>query len=290
MKIWGDALGYPNGSLSQLQTELQPNAPFLKPSQCPELPTLVLSPGGGVNSFMYYGLVSNLASKGYTILALDHPYEPPALLLPNGTTIIGTSIYATYDAKNSSEVETFRISDMQAVASRFPDFAQKESAPFNTTHFVELGHSFGGAAAAKAAATIDGSLGGINLDGAFWKPFFPDVGHPFLIMTSINHTVQFDPSLTKFADKQTSWWELLSVYGSAHLDYSDIGLWPELLGLEGKTLTPQIGPIGGIRMLQIVREYVTKFLSFVNSGSDYIFEHPSLKWKEVIYVNGSSFD
>ena len=289
-KIWGEALTYPNGSLESLETELQPDAPFLssKAAKSLALPTLILSPGGGVNSFMYYGLISYLASNGYTVMALDHPYEPPALLLPNGTTIVGASIYTSYNTTTSSEVERYRISDMEAAVAAWPEYTANLSAPFNTSHYIPFGHSVGGAAAAVVAAHIDEALAGLNLDGAFWEPFFPDVGKPFLTMTSINHTAQFDPSLTKFAERQSAWNRVLSVYGSAHLDYSDIGLWPQLLGLgeKGVLSTPQIGPVGGKRMLQIVRAYVACFLDFVNGGVEGILGQPSLEWWEVIYVNG----
>lgn len=291
-KIWGGALMYPNGSLETLKTELQLDAPFLSAaaSEVQALPTLLFSPGAGVNSFMYYGLISALVSRGYTVVAIDHPYEPPALLLPNGTTIVGLSIYTTYNSSYSSEVERYRISDFEAAAAALPEYAATLSAPFSTSRFVPFGHSVGGAAAAKAAADIPGTLAGLNLDGAFWEPFFPDVGKPFLTMTSINHTVQFDPSLTKFSKLQSGWNEILSVYDSAHLDYSDIGLWPQLLNLgeKGELSTPEIGPIGGIRMLQIVRAYVTQFLDFVCDGAEGILRRPSLEWWEVIYLSGTS--
>lgn len=290
-KIWGEALTYPNGSLELLKTDLQPGASFLSSAAAKSLslPTLILSPGGGVNSFMYYGLISSLTSHGYTVLALDHPFEPPALLLPNGTTIIGSSIYTSYNSSTSSEVERYRISDMKAAIAAWPEYASNLSAPFNTSSFISLGHSVGGAAAAVAASDIEGVLAGLNLDGAFWEPFFPDVGKPFLTMTSINHTAQFDPSLTKFAERQSAWNRVLSVYGSGHLDYSDVDLWPQLLGLgeKGTLSTPQIGPIGGSRMLQIVRAYVAQFLDFACDGVGGILEQPSLEWWEVIYINGA---
>ncbi|KAK3077397.1 hypothetical protein LTS18_010375, partial [Coniosporium uncinatum] len=39
---------------------------------------------------------------------------------------------------------------------------------------------------------------------------------------------------------QTGWCETLNVTGSAQLGFSDIGLWPELLGLNEST-TPSVG-------------------------------------------------
>ena len=294
-RIFEKLLKFPNGSLDSLETRLQPDAPFVKEeaANTPALPTIIFSPGLGNNAFMYYGLISNLVSNGYTVLALDHPYEPPALLLPNGTTVLGLSFTST--PKLVAEIARYRISDIKAAAAVIPDYAANVSAPFNTSNFFCIGHSLGGASSAPAAAEIPGALGGINFDGLFVEPFLPDVGKPFLTMLSINHTFQFDESLPKFSSRQTSWWEMPVVYSAYHNDYSDIGLWPQLLGIGWNTIEPvsegfQIGPIGGSRMSQIVRAYVMQFLDFVLHGSEGILAHPSPEWWEVIYLNGSAFN
>ncbi|KFZ08749.1 hypothetical protein V501_05830 [Pseudogymnoascus sp. VKM F-4519 (FW-2642)] len=78
-KIFGNAWAYPNGTLETLQTALQPDAPFLDAAASPHLPTLLFSPGLGVNGFMYYGLNGELASHGWTSVIIDHPGDPPLL-------------------------------------------------------------------------------------------------------------------------------------------------------------------------------------------------------------------
>ena len=293
-KIFEKLLHFPKGSLSLLETRLQPEAPFLNDEAANALPTIIFSPGLGNNAYMYYGLISNLASNGYTVVALDHPYESPALLLPNGTTILGLNFNFKETLELLSEVESYRISDIKAAATAIPEYAANVSAPFNTSNFFCIGHSIGGASSAPATAEIAGALGGINFDGGFWEPFLPDVGKPFLTMLSINHTHQYDGSLTKFSDRQTSWWEMPVVYGGYHNDYSDISLWPQVLAIGWDAVEPlsegfQIGPIGGLRATQIVRAYVTQFLDFVLYGSEGILGHPSPEWWEVIYLNGSNF-
>jgi hypothetical protein len=91
--IYEKAWKFPDGSLQTLETLLQPDAPFLDPNDEPSsLPTLVFSPGGGVNGYMYYTIVGNLASIGYPVVVIDHPGENPATQLPNGTTILGLNI------------------------------------------------------------------------------------------------------------------------------------------------------------------------------------------------------
>ena len=175
-KIYEKAWKFPDGSLQTLQTLLQPVAPFLDSSdQHCSLPTLVFSPGGGVNGYMYYTIVGNLASIGYPVLVIDHPAENPATPLPNGTTVLGLNINYAWPNHLAQEIYDFRVSDMEAVVEDFPNFVQRTSAPFNTTHYMSFGHSIGGAAAAGGLKAIDAMMGGLNLDGSFWKPF-QDVG------------------------------------------------------------------------------------------------------------------
>lgn len=165
-QIFGKAWSFPKGSLETLETLIQPEAPFLDAANdhC-NLPTLVFSPGGGVNGYMYYTIVGNLASMGYPVVVIDHPGECPATQLPNGTTILGLNINLAWSNKLAQAIYDFRVSDMEAVVEDFPRFVQRTSAPFNATHYLSFGHSIGGAAAAGALETIDAMLGGINLDG-----------------------------------------------------------------------------------------------------------------------------
>ncbi|KAK2757519.1 hypothetical protein FQN54_004488 [Arachnomyces sp. PD_36] len=288
-QIWSDALEFPNGTLESLETELQLDAPFL-PGKVGEnpLPTVVFSPGGGVNGFMNYALVADLASYGYTVAVLDHAGEPPYLQLPDGSGVVGLSIYLTYNASMIDSMYSFRVGDAKTFLQRFPAWVEENSAPVNTSNYIAMGHSIGGATAAGLMENDPSIVGGFNLDGAFVDADI-NVERPFLMMSSINHTAQMDPSWSIFPEKQTGWWEDLNVYGSGHLDYCDVGLWPPVLGLTGTTATPQIGPIGGFRMFEIIRAYTQDFFRLLGGQESTVLNGPSLKWREVIYVNGSSF-
>jgi predicted dienelactone hydrolase len=70
--VYEKAFGYPDGSLADETTNLQPRAPISADTS--KFPTIVFGPGGaGPPSNSYTALLSDLASPGYTVAAVDHP-------------------------------------------------------------------------------------------------------------------------------------------------------------------------------------------------------------------------
>ncbi|KAH7008977.1 Alpha/Beta hydrolase protein [Ilyonectria destructans] len=286
--IWGDALELPRGLLGNLTTSLHGDASFLDAPT--GHPTVLFSPAAGFNAWMYYGLLANLASHGYTILAIDHPGEPPVVRWPNGTDAIGLSIDVDFTANLTREVHEFRVTDLAAALAWFPSFVRKNHAPFDVSQFFALGHSIGGSASITFAPDHEQVRAAVNLDGGFsqHQTVVTNVGRPVFLMSSINHTIQGDPSWAEFQNHQTGWWEHIAIYGSGHLDYCDIAMWNEALGL-APLVEEQFGPVGGPRTTQIARKYVSDFFGWVEGRGKGVIASPSLKWREAIYVNGSDF-
>lgn len=286
--IWNEVVQLPEGSLLNLTTDLRGNASFLDVPT--GRPTVLFSPGGGVNAWMYYGLLADLASHGYTVLAIDHPGEPPALRWPNGTESIGWDIHLPYTPEMIHEMHIYRVADLEATLSWFTGFVGNTSAPFDTSNFFAMGHSLGGSASVAIVPSHPKVRAAVNVDGAFPEPetVVTDVGRPVLLLSSINHTTQYDPSWAVFQEHQTGWWESLSLYGSGHLDFSDITMWNSVLGFPS-LLQPSFGPTGGLRTTQIARKYVGDFFKWVEGKGKGVLAAPSLKWREVIYVDGTDF-
>ncbi|ORY00177.1 Alpha/Beta hydrolase protein [Clohesyomyces aquaticus] len=294
-ELWGSALQFPSRSLESLKTWNIIDATPLKATDGGgKLPTVLLSPGGGVNSIMYNALSSNLASNGYTVLAIDHPGEIPYLALPpnpvglNG--VYGLDITYVWNQPLQEAVFDYRVSDALALVNGlYLAFVEEEKLSWNTTHYLMLGHSLGGAASAAAVSSApEKILGGINLDGLFVD--LPDVGNPFLMMAGQEHTLDLDATWGPFSQNQTGWWQWVNVTGSNHLDYSDLGDWVDLQGLRNQTLMPQVGPIWAPRMNYLVEEWVKGFFGFVLGETSWedLVDGAKLKWPEMVFVNGSS--
>lgn len=283
--LWGNILQYPNNSIQSLTTwnvfkglPLDTNA---------RKPTVVFSPGGGENAIMYNALTADLASQGYTVLALDHPGETPYLELPDGRDgVYGIDITAVWNRTLQEAIYHMRVADiLAAVRELFPPLVQEFSAPFNTTHYIAIGHSLGGAAAAGALAVEESIIGGVNLDGLFVGTM--DVKKPFLMLAGAEHTPGIDPSWSPFSSNQSGWYQWLNVTGSSHQNFADLGDWVDLQGLRNRTITPSLGTIWGPRMDYIVRTLVETFFGFV-IGEHTWLDVPSLLLPEVAYINGSA--
>src|SRR5947209_13168273 len=58
------------------------NAPIT--SKLNKFPVLIFSPGLGSATFAYTSQLEDLASHGYCVAAIEHTYDTPAVIFPNG--------------------------------------------------------------------------------------------------------------------------------------------------------------------------------------------------------------
>ncbi|KAJ4379101.1 hypothetical protein N0V86_005142 [Didymella sp. IMI 355093] len=289
-EIWGNNWQFPNSSLESLTTWNVYQAPPLEAARdnASRKPTVIFSPGAGENAVMYSTLNSELASQGYTVVALDHAGEAPYLQLPNGAPgIYGIDIKAEWNATLAEAVYRVRVADIVATARElFPAYVEKTGAPFNTTHYFAVGHSLGGAAVAGALSLEPSILGGVNFDGTFFDTL--DVKKPFLMLGQAAHTPDVpEPTWPWFAGNQTGWFQWLNVAGSNHQNFADLDDWVDLLGLRNKIAALSVGTIWAPRMDFIVNTLVERFFGFALGESAWI-DVPNAALPEVEYIDGST--
>ncbi|KAK0664266.1 hypothetical protein DIS24_g773 [Lasiodiplodia hormozganensis] len=212
-------------------------------------PTLFFTPGAGLPASAYTAYLSELASYGHAVVAIDHPGEAPYLPLPyGGGGVYGYPDFSAYPPTpaEARAVYAFRV----AAASKpfFPSLVRLYGAPFNLTHFGVFGHSVGGAAAAGVMAAEGDVFGGD--DPGVAAPDLASVG-PFLEVGSEAHfegNASSDATWAHFNGAQTGWVRDVQVDGTRHLDFSDIPLWIDLLDQRGVLNRTWVGPIDGVRV------------------------------------------
>lgn len=141
----------------------------------PAWPVILFSPGYGAPRAFYTGLATDLASRGYVVLAVDHPFEIAVTQLADGRVVGPAQDAGRTDAERVAYMERqvlVRTADLRFVLDQIGrpnQLAPVLAGRLDARRVAAVGHSFGGATAVllasqepriAAAADIDGMLYG----------------------------------------------------------------------------------------------------------------------------------
>jgi hypothetical protein len=286
----------PTGELQKLYTHIQwqpPVAPCIAGKE--QRPTLLFSPGAGFPCSASTVIQSEMASRGYTVMCIDHPGESPYLPIPyTKSGVHGLPInYEWIDVEFAYRVNEIRKSDLDVLIALSPGLLKPNGAPRNASAptYLHFGFSLGGSIGTHLVSSHGSVLAGVNYDGSFADTLFgeiTDVKKPFLMLRN-DQGLDGDPSWDLFQAAQTGWWEHLEIKDTQHHDFSDVSLWMDLLQLRGRTPEIVVGTISGERMLEVMTEFTVEFFDKVLGKKVLDLDNhlPSVEWSDVRFVNGS---
>jgi predicted dienelactone hydrolase len=135
-------------------------------------PVLLFSPGLELPRELYTGLCTELASRGYVVVALSSPYESAVTELANGKVVESsfpsnpseTQLYEL--VKTRSADAGFVLDELDRLTSIDPHSALVGH--LDLGHVGIFGHSLGGASAVQAAAEDPRFRVAVNIDGSLW--------------------------------------------------------------------------------------------------------------------------
>jgi dienelactone hydrolase len=225
-------------------------------------PVVVLQPGLGQPVADYTTLAEELASHGFAVIGINETGSAPTAF-PDGHTVPATPLGGVsamdVDAWYASAA---RVTDVWVADAQFVVKTLSETPPaigaLDFSRVAYLGHSLGGAAAFEACSQDATCSAAVDLDGTLWT----DVRHtgfsaPHLLVERAPEggCDQFcSRAATDFATVMgTGESEWLSVAGSVHQNFSDVGL---RYGIANGLL----GSIDAQRMTLITRDAVRSFL------------------------------
>ncbi|KEY71719.1 hypothetical protein S7711_02947 [Stachybotrys chartarum IBT 7711] len=251
-------------------------------------PSLVFGPGGwGPPTDGFRILLTDLASHGYAVAALDHVYEQPFLRYPNGTGVYGLPLNFTYPPAFLNVFHEVRVREAVHFVSYWPSLVQAINAPFETHRIGAWGHSFGGSAALNAALRTPVIAAAANQDGSLFGQApanlpSSDLRRPSMLLGQANHTPSSDAGFRNFTQQQTGWWRAMHVAGAVHQDWSDQTFW-KIWGT-----TRPLGTIDGRRMVQIRSAFVRAFFDEHLKGEESpLLDVPAEDFPEVTVSHGS---
>lgn len=192
----------------------------------PTYPVVVLSPGNATNVEFYSALAEDLASHGFVVIGLDHPYQSAAVALAGGIAVYsGDPPLGQAAVVTPSRIDE-RVADIAFVLDSLSNGATDLdllAGRLDLTRIGIMGHSNGGVAAAEACAdrridaclNIDGQLAGGPFS-ARTDPAAPT--KPFMYLTK---EAQLHPSLAALFEASDVDTFRVVVPGAAHDEFAD---------------------------------------------------------------------
>lgn len=218
-------------------------------------PVLVMSPGNLTNVGFYSALAEGLASQGYVVFGVDHPFQVAAVALPDSVAVYAGSEGPAPDRRIEVQIEE-RVADIEAVIGRLlvGDPQVGFLGPMlDLERIGVLGHSNGGLAAVETCRRDRRVVACVNIDGQNeGGPFGyrvedrpPD--QPFLFLTK---EAELHPELNDRFETAGSGAVRVVVPDAAHGDFTD-----------GALFEPGIDPFPGRAnaVVSITRQFLGRF-------------------------------
>lgn len=186
--------GYNESSLSLVRTRARRDAAIAREQSA--YPVLLFT--GPINRFQNTFETEELASQGFIVVGMDHPYDSGLVVFPDGRRISASKEAGLLDftseatlASSRQRVErrlAIRVADALFVLDQLKKWNQDDPAGklfghLDLDRIGIIGHSFGGAVAAELCR-VDGRVrAGVNMDGSiFGEVKYAGVPKPFFFM------------------------------------------------------------------------------------------------------------
>ncbi|KAJ6441105.1 alpha/beta-Hydrolase [Purpureocillium lavendulum] len=246
-----------------------------------KFPKILFGTGINTTRLFYSATAQHLASRGYEIIVMDHPYETDVVLFPDGEIVFGGRV-------GSDPNDTAVLVKGLDVRTADLSFVMNKLKIPKTTY---IGHSFGGASAAAALVKEPRLVSGVNLDGELWGPVTTTgVSRPFLTVGAAGHNATFAPGWTSFFKTMDEkhpdvFSKLLNVNDTLHNSFWDMSLVADIANLRGnEQLLAFFGKATGTRVMDVLKGYLLDFVKFTLLGKDEgLLKGPSPRFPDVTF-------
>ncbi|MFY1701175.1 MULTISPECIES: alpha/beta hydrolase family protein [Micromonospora] len=268
-------LPVPPDLLTTVRTNSRRDAP-VRPGHWP---LVLLSPGFTLSRESLTGLAEELASRGYVVAGVDHPYEAYGIEFPDGR-VIGCQVCDEWGTGTPARVVEGRAADLAFLLDQLTGVRPAWPGARFVDHrrIAVAGHSIGGASAVHTLRTDRRVDAAAVLDGTLFVPVPPGtVDRPVLLVGAERVP---DHSWVRDWPGLAGWKRWLTVTGTGHMSFTDR---PVL----GAQLGQDPGPLSGERQLLITRTYLTAFVDrHLRDRPVPLLDGPSPRFPEVLFTPG----
>jgi pimeloyl-ACP methyl ester carboxylesterase len=252
-------------------------------------PTVLFSPGLGNSRLLYSAMAQSLASEGFNVVTIDHPYDADIVEFEDGSTVLAAEIDSDEQILAALDVRvqdvSFVLDQLRLKNTNEKLFGGRPCA--KNEQYTIFGHSLGGATAAAATLSDKRLNGAINLDGSFFGDVLSKgAAKPLMIMSHDGKNLTTDDSWAATWNATQKVTKVAVTIGdTAHGSYSDLPLIADALGLPEDTrrqLDPFVGALPGIHVRGVVAKLLQQFTAFIRCESKSLL--PSLQDKNYSHV------
>lgn len=264
------------------------------PLSHPELPLLLFGPGLGNSRTFYSAELEELASYGWNVVSVDHPYDTGIVEYPDGRAVYARdSVVVNGTADEYLDV---RVADMKfaldslsdaAVVSRIPGLdAAADTPALRTDKVGAFGHSFGGATSLQLLLNDTRFAAGANFDGILFGSVVEEGTDSPFVLFGTNPRMEDDTWTTGWANLR-GFKRQYAVDDTEHGAFTDFPIIRDVLGADAPPLLDTgLGTIKGARIIDIETAYLNalfgRFLK--GEGGELLDGEGSQDWPEVSLV------
>jgi predicted dienelactone hydrolase len=249
-------------------------------------PLVLFSPSTGGRRNHNTAHAEELASHGFVVVGIDHPFDTDLVVLPDGRTARGSDTTPGAAPATADERLRIRLADVRFVLDEVERLDRSDPTGLFTgrvevSRIGVFGHSFGGAVAAEACRADPRVAAGVNFDGSIHgESARQGIGKPFLFFAEdvplptpeavaaatgaareeLLATAKDLATIRRGLAGANGHW--VTVRGTRHVNYCDTPLYSPLWRML------RAGPIRPERAAEIVSAYLRSFFRKHLTGDD----------------------
>jgi dienelactone hydrolase len=210
-------------------------------------------------------LDEELASRGFVVVAIDHPHEAAIVEFPDGRVVPGTFVDSSNprtSTRRRAKAVRARIGDIAAVLHALPklDADGPLRGRLDLSRIGMFGFSLGGATADEAMHALPQIRAGVDLDGSLYgRSLTTPLDRPFLLLARDGHSTLTDPSWRRGWSMLHGWRHEIRLIGSGHGDFGDDAAFIQQLAPGSTDPTGYYGPINSDRATTAIRQVLVAF-------------------------------
>ncbi|PHH85912.1 hypothetical protein CDD83_10998 [Cordyceps sp. RAO-2017] len=236
-------------------------------------PVVLFSHGLGGSRLLHTAAARDIASQGYVVMTIDHPYDASYVEFPDGSEVRGANISTMPAIIRSVQV---RAADVSFLVDQLHDSAALQrltagmAGGVDADKVVVCGHSLGGATSAAVMANDSRIAGGLDLDGHIIGPVADEgFDRPFALVGKPGRGQTAGSKWPELYSRLRGPKMELAVAETEHLSFFDVPLLlttAKVADGDRPRLDAALGRVNGRRLRGITMGIFTAFLDLVFRG------------------------